>query len=151
MREISPAAEIAVTRSMMLFFRVPSSKVLDSGGRFQEIPDAGFSSKTSGPNACRPGGQSQDSGHVMPDATIHTHGRVLETRGPVLYRVSLPNGKVILAHLSKRLADGGITFCVGDELLLEFTPYDFDTARILDRAGCGAPLFADAETAEDHA
>jgi translation initiation factor IF-1 len=71
----------------------------------------------------------------MPDATIHTLGRVLETCGPVLYRVSLPNGKIILAHLSKPLADENAVFSVDDELLLELTPYDFDTARILGRAG----------------
>lgn len=74
----------------------------------------------------------------MPDATIHTLGRVLETRGPVLYRVSLPNGKVILAHLSKCLADQNTVFCVDDELLLELTPYDFDNARILGRATGGS-------------
>lgn len=67
----------------------------------------------------------------MPDATIHTHGTVLENRGPVLYQVSLPNGKVILAHLSKPLADAHARFATGDRLLLELTPYDFDTARIL--------------------
>ncbi len=67
----------------------------------------------------------------MPDATIHTLGRVLETRGPVLYRVSLPNGKLILAHLSKPLVSENAVFAVGDELLLELTPYDFDNARIL--------------------
>jgi translation initiation factor IF-1 len=71
----------------------------------------------------------------MPDATIHTLGKVLETRGPVLYRVSLPNGKIILAHLSKPLADAKASFSVDDELLLEMTPYDFDTARILGLAG----------------
>lgn len=74
----------------------------------------------------------------MPDATIHTLGRVLETRGPVLYRVSLPNGKVILAHLSKRLSEENAVFGVDDELLLELTPYDFDTARILSRVDSGA-------------
>ncbi len=67
----------------------------------------------------------------MPDATIHTCGKVLEQAGPVLYRVSLPNGKIILAHLSKRLTDENAAFTVDDSLLLEFTPYDFDTARIL--------------------
>lgn len=69
----------------------------------------------------------------MPDATIQTLGRVLETCGPILYRVSLPNGKIILAHLSKLLADENAVFSVDDELLLELTPYDFDTARILGR------------------
>lgn len=67
----------------------------------------------------------------MPDASIHTTGRVLEIRGPVLYRVSLPNGKAILAHLSKPLHAQAAAFGEGDELLLELTPYDFDTARIL--------------------
>ena len=70
----------------------------------------------------------------MPDATIHTLGRVLETRSPVLYRVCLPNGKIILAHLSKRLTEEKATFSVDEPLLLELTPYDFDTARILGRA-----------------
>lgn len=69
----------------------------------------------------------------MPDATIHTCGKALEQAGPVLYRVSLPNGKIILAHLSKQLADEMAVFAAGDMLLLELTPYDFDTARILGR------------------
>ena len=69
----------------------------------------------------------------MPDATIHTLGRVLEKQGPGLYRVSLPNGKIILAHLSKRLAIEKAEFAPDDILRLELTPYDFDQARILDK------------------
>ena len=71
----------------------------------------------------------------MPDSTIRTIGRVLEQSGPVLYRVALPNGKVILAHLSKCLATEGAGFSVEDRLLLELTPYDFEQARILGHAG----------------
>ena len=67
----------------------------------------------------------------MPDATIHTTGEVLEAKGPVLYRVSLPNGKEILAHLGKELREDGANFEIGQSLLLEMTPYDFDGARIL--------------------
>jgi translation initiation factor IF-1 len=70
----------------------------------------------------------------MPDATIHTCGRVLDTLGPVLYRISLPNGKIILAHLSRRLTIDKAAFSVGENLLLELTPYDFDSARILGTA-----------------
>lgn len=82
---------------------------------------------------------------TMPDATIHTRARILAHTGPVLYRVSLPNGKIILAHLSKRLADEQAAFAVGDMLLLELTPYDFETARII-----GAASLVDAKTDEDH-
>lgn len=71
----------------------------------------------------------------MPDAAIHTHGKVIGRAGPVLYRVALPNGKVILAHLSKRLAVEDAVFAAADTLRLELTPYDFDTARILGREG----------------
>ena len=67
----------------------------------------------------------------MPDASIHTHGLVLERAGAILYRVKLPNGKIILAHLSKLLAEDHAVFETGDGLLLELTPYDFDAARIL--------------------
>lgn len=67
----------------------------------------------------------------MPDATILTVGKVLQTVAPVLYRVELPNGKIILAHLSKPLTLANAIFALGDRLVLEFTPYDFDNARIL--------------------
>jgi translation initiation factor IF-1 len=70
----------------------------------------------------------------MPDASIHTHGKIIERKGAVLFRVELPNGKIILAHLSKRLADEGACFPDHGHVLLELTPYDFDTARILGAA-----------------
>ncbi len=67
----------------------------------------------------------------MPDATIHTVGVVLENLAPILYRVTLPNGKVIMAHLSKPLTEVHAAFAVDDRVLLELTLYDFDQARIL--------------------
>jgi translation initiation factor IF-1 len=70
----------------------------------------------------------------MPDANIHTVGPVLARLGAVLYRTELPNGKVILAHLSKRLADAGAGFETGQRVVLELTPYDFDQARIIAEA-----------------
>ncbi len=67
----------------------------------------------------------------MPDVPIHAEGTVLEPMGGILYRVELPNGKVILAHLSKPLTEAGTIFETGGKVLLELTPYDFDQARIL--------------------
>lgn len=67
----------------------------------------------------------------MADANILTQGTIIERVGDVLYRVSLPNGKQILAHLSKPLAQAKAEFATGDTLLLEMTPFDFDQARIL--------------------
>lgn len=70
----------------------------------------------------------------MPDASIHTAGPILECLGPVLYRAGLPNGKSVLAHLSKRLTLAGAGFEPGQQVVLELTPYDFDQARILGAA-----------------
>lgn len=67
----------------------------------------------------------------MPDATIHAVGEILENLNPILYRIKLPNGKIILAHLSKPLTEAGAVFSPGDRIVAELTAYDFDQARIL--------------------
>jgi translation initiation factor IF-1 len=67
----------------------------------------------------------------MPDATIHVIGEILENLNPILYRVKLPNGKLILAHLSKPLTEANAVFSAKDRIIAELTPYDFDQARIL--------------------
>lgn len=75
-----------------------------------------------------------DARRAMPDAAIRTIGTILEKRNPVLYRVELPNGKEILAHLSKPLTDAKAEFADGVRVLLEMTAFDFDQARILGAA-----------------
>ena len=67
----------------------------------------------------------------MPDATIHTSGKLLARLGEILYRAELPNGKVIMAHLSKPLTDEKKVFEIGDEVVLELTAFDFDSGRII--------------------
>lgn len=67
----------------------------------------------------------------MPDATIHAVAKILENLNPILYRASLPNGKLILAHLSKPLTESKAVFAAGDSVVVELTPFDFDNARIL--------------------
>ncbi len=68
---------------------------------------------------------------AMPDVSIHTLGEISAILNPVLYRVSLPNGKLIPAHLSKALSQTQAVFAVGQRVVLEMTTYDFDQARIL--------------------
>ena len=55
----------------------------------------------------------------MPDATIHAVGKVLENLNPVLYRVALPNGKPVLAHLSKPLTEAKAVFSIDEGIVLE--------------------------------
>jgi len=70
----------------------------------------------------------------MTDPPIRTIGTLHERVGPVLYRASLPNGKSVLAHLSKPLFEAKAEFVDGTRVHLELTPYDFDTARITGEA-----------------
>ena len=62
---------------------------------------------------------------------------------PILQSNSLPNGKSIMAHLSKPLTEAAAEFSEGERVRLELTPYDFDQARILE-------LFPNTESAENH-
>ena len=67
----------------------------------------------------------------MPDATIHAAGKLLIRLGEILYRAELPNGKVIMAHLSKPLTEAKAEFEPGDMVVIELTAFDFDSGRIL--------------------
>lgn len=69
----------------------------------------------------------------MSEAAIMTTGEILERKGEILYSVEMMNGKVVLGHLSKSLTDAKVEFAVGDRVLLEMTPYDFDQGRIVNK------------------
>lgn len=66
----------------------------------------------------------------MTDPPILAEGVLHEQIGPILYRATLPNGKQVIAHLSKPLTDSKVVFEPGSRVTLELTPYDFDIARI---------------------
>jgi translation initiation factor IF-1 len=70
----------------------------------------------------------------MTDPPVRAIGVLHERVGPVLYRASLPNGKSVLAHLSKPLFEAKAEFADGTRVHLELTPYDFDSARITGEA-----------------
>ena len=77
------------------------------------------------------GGILVDNPPQMPDATIHAAGKLLNRLGEILYRAELPNGKVIMAHLSKPLTEAKAEFEPGTMVVLELTAFDFDSGRIL--------------------
>ncbi len=70
----------------------------------------------------------------MPDIPVRTQGKVVETRDDALHLIELPNGKRVLAHLSKGCQADHLKLCEYDLVLLEMTPYDFDHARIVGKA-----------------
>lgn len=62
--------------------------------------------------------------------SIEVEGKVLESLPNTLFRVELPDGKVILCHLSGKMRMHFIKILPGDRVRLEMTPYDESKGRI---------------------
>ncbi|MCW1921575.1 hypothetical protein OKA05_03355 [Luteolibacter arcticus] len=64
------------------------------------------------------------------DDCLRTRGTILKSFSPGLYEAALPNGKAVVAHLSKELAAHPPEIPDGATVLLEISPFDLDRARI---------------------
>jgi len=64
---------------------------------------------------------------------IEVEGIVVETLPNAMFRVELPNGHKILAHVSGKIRLHFIKILPGDRVLVELSPYDLSRGRILYR------------------
>lgn len=65
---------------------------------------------------------------------IEIEGTVREALPNAQFMVELPNGKVILAHISGKLRMNFIKILPGDKVTMEMSPYDLTRGRIIWRA-----------------
>lgn len=68
----------------------------------------------------------------MPADPITTTGEVLHKFSENAFKVSLPNGKEIIAHPSKTMAARIAEVAPGVRVALEMTPFDFEKGRIVE-------------------
>lgn len=61
---------------------------------------------------------------------IKVEGTVVELLPNTMFRVQLPNGHKILAHVSGKMRLHFIRILPGDKVMLEMSPYDFTKGRI---------------------
>ncbi len=61
---------------------------------------------------------------------IEIEGTVKEALPNAMFQVELPNGKVILAHISGKLRMNFIRILPGDKVTVEMSPYDLTRGRI---------------------
>ena len=61
---------------------------------------------------------------------IEIEGTVKEALPNAMFQVELPNGPMILAHLSGKLRMNFIRILPGDKVTLEMSPYDLTRGRI---------------------
>ena len=72
---------------------------------------------------------------------IEFSGQVVELLPNAMFRVKLDNDHMVLAHTSGKMRKNRIRVLVGDEVLVELTPYDLTKGRITYRfmPGRGGP------------
>ncbi|MBV9126782.1 MAG: translation initiation factor IF-1 [Verrucomicrobia bacterium] len=63
------------------------------------------------------------------DAII-SEGTVTEVLPGTMFRVALPNGANVLAHISGKMRKHFIRIVPGDKVSVELSPYDLTKARI---------------------
>lgn len=64
---------------------------------------------------------------------ITVDGKVAETLPNATFRVELPNGHRVLAHVSGKMRMNFIRILPGDTVTLELSPYDLTRGRIVRR------------------
>lgn len=62
--------------------------------------------------------------------TIEVEGEVVESLPNAMFRVELPNGHRVLAHVSGKIRLHFIRITPGDKVLVELSPYDLTRGRI---------------------
>jgi len=61
---------------------------------------------------------------------IEVEGTVEEALPNAMFRVELPNGHKVLAHISGKIRMHYIRVLPGDKVLIELSPYDLNRGRI---------------------
>ena len=62
---------------------------------------------------------------------IELEGTVVEALPNAQFKVELPNGHIILAHISGKLRMNFIRILPGDKVTIELSPYDLSKGRII--------------------
>ncbi|MCG3174430.1 MAG: Translation initiation factor IF-1 [Myxococcota bacterium] len=68
------------------------------------------------------------------EESIQVEGTVVEPLPNAMFRVELPNGHRVLAHISGKMRMHYIRILPGDKVTLELSRYDLNRGRIVYRA-----------------
>lgn len=73
---------------------------------------------------------ADNTGPEKPNDCIVVDGIVSKVLPATMYRVKLPNGHEILAHISGKMRKHFIRITTGDRVTVEISPYDLTKGRI---------------------
>ncbi len=64
---------------------------------------------------------------------IEVEGSIVEALPNAMFRVQIPQGRIVLAHISGKMRMHYIKILPGDKVRLELSPYDLGRGRIIYR------------------
>ena len=64
---------------------------------------------------------------------IEVEGSIVEALPNAMFRVEIPPGRIVLAHISGKMRMHYIKILPGDKVKLELSPYDLTRGRIIFR------------------
>jgi translation initiation factor IF-1 len=65
--------------------------------------------------------------------SIPVLGTVTEVLPNAMFRIKLENGQIVTGYISGKMRKNEIKILLGDDVTLEFSPYDFTKGRITRR------------------
>lgn len=69
------------------------------------------------------------------DKAVEIEGTITSVLAGTMFKVALPSGHEVLAHISGKMRKRFIRLVVGDKVKMEMSPYDTSKARIVFRVG----------------
>jgi translation initiation factor IF-1 len=114
-------------------------KFLDFGGRRRQRALSGTACSRLQPGAGNDFAHSKEQEafventgtvRVAKEEPIELTGAVTQVLPGTMFRVALPNGHEVLAHISGKMRKNFIRISVGDKVNVEMSPYDLGKARI---------------------
>ena len=67
------------------------------------------------------------------EETIPLIGTVVEVLPNAMFRIRIESGQVVIGYISGKMRKNEIKILLGDNVTLEFSPYDFTKGRITRR------------------
>jgi translation initiation factor IF-1 len=67
------------------------------------------------------------------EETLRIDGKVVEVLPNAMFRVELENGKIVMGYISGKMRQFDIKILLGDNVIIEFSPYDLNKGRIVRR------------------
>ncbi len=80
-------------------------------------------------------GPRQRKDNDREDKVVEIEGTIKSVLAGTMFKVALPSGHEVLAHISGKMRKRFIRLVVGDRVKMEMSPYDTTKARIVFRIG----------------